>query len=153
LRIASVETLLARLPLQCEPWGDSFHRVTHIEILVCDVTTDTGLVGTGFSHTSGVGGLTLKSLVDRDLAPLVIGREVAPRPLWHDGWHHVRDLGAGGFTTTALAAIDIALWDLVAKEARKPLTHVLGGKCRERVLTYASGINLNKSVDELTSSA
>lgn len=79
----------------------------------------------------------------------MIGQEVAPRALWHSCWHHVRDLGTGGFTTTALAAIDIALWDLVAKEAGKPLTHVLGGQCRDRVPAYASGINLNKSVQEL----
>lgn len=149
MKIVSVESQLASLPLQCEPWGDSFHRVTHIEIIVTDVKTDTGLTGTGFSHTSGVGGLTLKSLIDRDLGPFVIGREVAPRPLWHECWNHVRDLGAGGFTTTALAAIDIALWDLLAKEVKKPLTHVLGGKYRDRILTYASGINLNKSIPEL----
>ena len=149
MKITAVNSQLARLPLQYGEWGDTFHRVTHIEIIVTDVTTDTGLTGTGFSHTSGVGGLTLKSLIDRDLGPFVIGREVAPRPLWHECWNHVRDLGAGGFTTTAMAAIDIALWDLLAKEVGKPLTHILGGKCREKVLTYASGINLNKSADEL----
>ncbi len=109
MRITAVESQLARLPLQYGEWGDTFHRVTHIEIIVTDVTTDTGLTGTGFSHTSGVGGLTLKSLIDKDLGPHVIGKEVAPRPLWHDCWNHVRDLGAGGFTTTAMAAIDIAL--------------------------------------------
>lgn len=149
MKITAVNSQLARLPLQYGEWGDTFHRVTHIEIIVTDVTTDTGLTGTGFSHTSGVGGLTLKSLIDRDLGPFVIGREVAPRPLWHECWNHVRDLGAGGFTTTAMAAVDIALWDLVAKDVGKPLTHILGGKCREKVLTYASGINLNKSVGEL----
>ena len=79
MKIVSVESQLASLPLQCEPWGDSFHRVTHIEIIVTDVRTDTGLTGTGFSHTSGVGGLTLKSLIDHDLGPFVIGREVAPQ--------------------------------------------------------------------------
>ena len=104
--------------------GDTFHRVTHTEIIVTDVTTDTGLTGTGFSHTSGVGGLTLKSLIDRDL-------------------------GASGFTTTALAAINIALWDLLAKEVGRPLTQILDGKCRDEMLTYASGINPNKSVEEL----
>jgi L-alanine-DL-glutamate epimerase-like enolase superfamily enzyme len=149
LRIESVETILASLPLPGPAWGDTIHHVTHIEILVADVRTDTGLTGTGFSYTSGVGGTTLRALLDKDLAPLVIGQEVSPRGLWRRCWHHVHDMGGGGVSTTALAAIDIALWDLVAKEVNKPLVAVLGGACRERVLAYASGINLNKPLDAL----
>jgi L-alanine-DL-glutamate epimerase-like enolase superfamily enzyme len=61
-------------------------------------------------------------------------------------------MGCGGVTTTALAALDIALWDLVAKEVRKPLVAVLG-PCRERILAYASGINLNKPLDDLLEQA
>jgi L-alanine-DL-glutamate epimerase-like enolase superfamily enzyme len=57
-------------------------------------------------------------------------------------------MGGGGVTTTALAALDIALWDLTAKEVGKSLVALLG-PVRERVLAYASGINLNKSEPEL----
>jgi L-alanine-DL-glutamate epimerase-like enolase superfamily enzyme len=148
MRIESVETILASLPLPGEPWGDTIHHVTHIEIIVAEVRTDDGLLGTGFSYTSGVGGTTIKALLDKDLAPFVIGKEVSPRGLWHQCWHHVHDMGGGGVSTTALAAIDIALWDLVAKEVAKPLVAVLG-PCRERIRAYASGINLNKSIEEL----
>ena len=123
--------------------------MTHIEVLLADVRTDTGLTGTGFSYTSGVGGTSLKALLDNDLTPLVVGEEVSPRGLWHRCWHHVHDMGGGGVSTTALAALDIALWDLVAKEVGKPLVAVLGGPCRERILAYASGINLNRPLDEL----
>ena len=149
MKIAAVDTQLASLPLLGGAWGDTIHHVTHIEVIVTDVTTDTGLVGTGFSHTSGVGGLTLKATLQHDIAPFVIGMEVAPRPIWHRTWKHIHDLGGGGVTTTALAALDIALWDLLAKEQGKPLTAILGGQCHERVPAYASGINLNKSSSEL----
>jgi L-alanine-DL-glutamate epimerase-like enolase superfamily enzyme len=148
LRIEAVETILASLPLPGPAWGDTIHHVTHIELLVAEVRTDAGLVGTGFSYTSGVGGTSLKALLDKDLAPIVVGEEVSPRGLWHRCWHHVHDMGGGGVSTTALAALDIALWDLIAKEANKPLVTVLG-RCRERVLAYASGINLNKPLDAL----
>ena len=74
--------------------------------------------------------------------------EAAPRPVWHAAWHHLRDLGGGGFTTIALAAIDIALWDLVAQEAGKPLVDYLGASA-PTIRAYASGINLNKPLDEL----
>jgi L-alanine-DL-glutamate epimerase-like enolase superfamily enzyme len=149
MKIRSVETTLARLPLPRGPWGDTIHHVTHIEIVVMDVTADNGLVGTGFTHTSGVGGSTLREMLVRDVGPFVLGAKVAPRPLWHRCWNHLRDLGGGGATTTALAALDIALWDLVAKEARRPLTAALGGRQHDRMPAYASGINLNKSLDEL----
>src|SRR5208337_4765889 len=59
-----------------------------------------------------------------------------------------RDLGGGGFTTMALAGVDIALWDIVAKDAGKSLVEYLG-QSRERIQAYASGINLNKPLDEL----
>ena len=144
MRIESIETTLASLPLPGGAWGDTIHHVTHIEIVVADVRTDTGLVGTGFSYTSGVGGTTIRALLDKDLAPFVVGQEVSPRGLWQKCWMHVHDMGGGGVSTTALAAIDIALWDLVAKEVNRPLVAVLG-PCRDRVLAYASGINLNKS--------
>jgi L-alanine-DL-glutamate epimerase-like enolase superfamily enzyme len=147
MRIEAVETLLTRLPLR-SPWRDAIQDVTHIEILVADVTTDTGLTGTGFSYTGGVGGLTLKAMLDHDIAPFVTGQPAAPRGLWHRCWHHLHNMGGGGVTTTALAALDIALWDLAAKEVGKSLVALLG-PVRERILAYASGINLNKTEAEL----
>lgn len=148
MRIESVTTRLARLPIQGPHWGDTFHHVTHIEYCITEVRTDTGLSGIGFTHTSGVGGSTIKHLLDVDLGPHLIGTEAAPRPVWHKGWRHLRDLGGGGFTTMALAAVDIALWDIAAKDAGKPLVDYLG-MVRPRIWAYASGINLNRPLDEL----
>jgi L-alanine-DL-glutamate epimerase-like enolase superfamily enzyme len=149
VKIASVETQLVSLPLLRGPWTDSIHHTTSIEIIVTDVTTDTGLVGTGFTHTTVAGANAVRALIAHGLTPFVIGAEVAPRALWHRCWKHAHDLGGGGVTTIALAALDIACWDLVAKEAKRPLTAVLGGLCHERVLAYASGMNLGKSLPEL----
>jgi L-alanine-DL-glutamate epimerase-like enolase superfamily enzyme len=148
MKIASVKTRLARLPIQGGHWGDTFHHVTHIEYCITEVITDTGLRGIGFTHTSGVGGTTLQHVIDVELGPHVIGSEAAPRPVWHKGWKHLRDLGSGGFTTMALAAVDIALWDIVAKDAGRSLVDYIG-KSRDRIWAYASGINLNKNLDEL----
>jgi L-alanine-DL-glutamate epimerase-like enolase superfamily enzyme len=148
MRIKEVRTDLASYPLPHGPWGDTIHHVTHIEMIVTEVVTDSGLTGVGFSHTSGVGGTTIRALVEKDLAPFVVGEEVAPRAVWHKCWKHVHDMGGGGVSTMALAAIDIALWDLLAKEAKRPLVKYLG-QCHPRVLAYASGINLNKSASEL----
>lgn len=147
MRIDSIELQLSKVPLPFGDWGDQIHHVTDIEILLADVKTDTGLVGTGFSHTSGVGGRTMKAMLE-ELAPTLIGREVNPRSVWHDSWQYLRDSGVGGITTLALAAIDIALWDLVGKSNKVSLPRLLG-QLRDRTPLYGSGINLNLSADEV----
>ena len=49
--------------------------------------------------------------------------------------------GEGGPIAAAIAGIDIALWDLVARKANLPLYRALGGVPRERLPVYATGIN------------
>jgi len=148
MKIASIETMTTRLPILTGEWRDTIHHVTHIELIVVDVTTDTGITGTGVSHTSGDGAKTIASMVRDGLAGFLIGKDASPRRNWHDAWHYLHDLGGAGLTTTALGAVDIALWDAVAKDVGKPLVDVLG-RMRDRIPVYASGINLGKSEDEL----
>jgi L-alanine-DL-glutamate epimerase-like enolase superfamily enzyme len=147
MKIESIELHLSRIPLPQGPWGDQIHKVTHIEILLADITTDTGLTGTGFSHTSGVGGITMKAMLE-ELIPELIGKEVNPRALWHSSWQYLRDNGVGGTTTLALAAIDTAVWDLIGKQYKLPLPKLLG-QMRDSVPLYGSGINLNLSAEEV----
>ncbi|QGH71015.1 mandelate racemase/muconate lactonizing enzyme family protein [Pseudactinotalea sp. HY158] len=135
------------MPLPKGPWGDQIHHVTDIEILLVDITTDSGLVGTGFSHTSGVGGRTMRAMLD-ELTPTLIGKDVNPRKVWHEAWQYLRDNGPGGVTTLTLAAVDLALWDLLGKHHDLSLPALLG-QVHDRIPLYGSGINLNLSVDEL----
>lgn len=147
MRIESIDFQLSRLPLPKGPWGDQIHVVTDIEILTARLVTDTGVVGEGISHTSGVGGHAMMAMLS-ELKPLLIGREVAATPLWHACWKYLRDNGPGGTTTLAIAAVDIAVWDALAKERNAPL-HQMLGKVRDRVPLYGSGINLNLSAEEV----
>lgn len=147
MKISDIDFMLSRIPLPKGEWGDQIHRVTKIEILTARITTDTGLVGTGFSHTSGVGGRTMMALLE-ELRPELEGREVNPRAVWHHSWRYLRDNGPGGTTTLAIAAVDIALWDLIGKQHQQPLVDVLG-RVRDRIPVYGSGINLNLSADEV----
>jgi len=149
VKIKSIETQLASLPILKGAWGDAIYRTTHIELMVVDVTTDNGFTGTGYTYTSGVGTTALKAILDRDVIPHLIGAEVAPRAIFHQCNTRLYWIHRGGASTMALSALDIALWDLVAKEARLPLTKVLGGQLHDRLPAYASGINLYMSLDEL----
>ena len=85
MKIDSIDLQLSRIPLPKGPLGDQIHKVTDIEIILADITTDTGLVGTGFSHTSGVGGRMMIAALE-ELVPTLIGREVNPQGVWHDAW-------------------------------------------------------------------
>jgi L-alanine-DL-glutamate epimerase-like enolase superfamily enzyme len=147
VRIESVSSRLYRLPPTVR-WEDSTHHVSALEYVVTDVETDTGLVGTGISYTTGVGGTAIVALVDdycaRMLAgedPLAIGRH------WETLGKQLRRSGTG-LAQLALAAVDTALWDLAGKEAGVPLHRLLGG-CRDAVPAYGSGIDLFLDEDAL----
>jgi L-alanine-DL-glutamate epimerase-like enolase superfamily enzyme len=148
MRIASIETIVTRLPLLQGDWRDTIHHVTHIELVLVEITSDSGIVGTGVSHTSGDGGKTIESLINHSLTPFLMGKEISPRKLWHESWNFLHDLGGAGFTTTALGAVDVALWDMVAKEQKRPLVDLLG-RVHEKMPVYASGINLGLTEAEL----
>ena len=64
MRISDIEFQLSRIPLPGGTWGDQIHTVTHIEIVTADITADDGSTGTGFTHTSGVGGRTILAMLE-----------------------------------------------------------------------------------------
>ena len=147
MRIQDIQFQLSRIPLPGGTWGDQIHTVTHIEIITADVTADNGARGTGFTHTSGVGGRTILAMLE-ELRPTLMGKPAHPRSIWHDAWGFLRDNGPGGVTTLALAAVDTALWDLLGKARDLPLADLLG-RVRDCVPLYGSGINLHLSPEEV----
>ncbi|MDF7664268.1 mandelate racemase/muconate lactonizing enzyme family protein [Bifidobacterium sp. ESL0763] len=145
--IKSIKLTSARVPLPQGPWGDQIHHVENIEVVVADVTGSNGVVGTGFSHTSGWCGATIKQLVE-EMIPDVIGLPVSPRGLWQRSYKYIHDVGGAGVTTHALSALDIAYWDLLSKSLGISLWDMLG-KVRQKAPVYGSGINLNLSIEEV----
>ena len=130
MKIERIETTYYRLPL--EPMGDAGHGYIDSEELITLRLHAGGLTGHGYAYTIGRGGRALKALVDRDLAHLLVGRDVSDiENLWYVMWQRLLYVGRGGLASFAIAAVDIALGALRGLREQKPLYALLGAEARD----------------------
>ena len=132
-------------------------KIVSAKVIVCSpgrnfvtlkLETDAGVYGLGDATLNGREKAVVAYLEEHCL-PALIGRDA--RNI-EDIWHYFYR-GAywrrGPVTMTAIAAIDMALWDIKGKALGTPLYNLLGGKSRERVMVYAhaTGKGLGDAVD------
>ena len=109
------------------------------------IETEDGLVGVGDATLNGRE-LAVASYLRDHVCPLLVGRDA--RRI-EDTWQYLYK-GAywrrGPVTMTAIAAVDIALWDIKGKLAGLPVYELLGGAARDGVMVYchASGSTLDE---------
>ncbi len=105
------------------------------------VTTNDGTVGWGETYGI-VAPQAVVAIINDVLAPQLFGREPDDvAALWEELYALMRVRGHwSGYFTDALAGVDIALWDLKGKLAGRPVYELLGGKRRDRITAYASGL-------------
>lgn len=99
------------------------------------VATDEGVTGLGVTR----GGSVAKTIVEQHLRELLVGAD--PREvelLWEQMFRATLPYGRKGVPVMALSAVDLALWDLLAKWMGQPLYRVLGGAVRESLPVYAT---------------
>jgi galactonate dehydratase len=82
------------------------------------------------------------AIVNDLLSGFVLGCNPVEREALHDQWYDLMRVRGytGGFYLDALAAIDIALWDIAGKLAGQSIASLLGGRCRETIPAYVSGL-------------
>jgi len=149
MRIVEVKTSAHRLPPSV-PWEDATNKVQGLEFVVVELVTDGGLVGTGFTYTVDIGGSAIAALAEDYLAALVIGMDPLDyERIWQKLQRQSRRLGLG-VNSLAIAAIDVAVWDLIGKIHGQPLWRLFGG-ARPEIPAYISEINLaaGDTVDDL----
>jgi mannonate dehydratase len=114
------------------------------------LTTDDGLVGLGDATLNGRE-LAVVAYLQEHVVPLLLG---ADAHRIEDTWQFLYRSAywrRGPVTMAAIAAVDVALWDLKAKAAGMPLYQLLGGASRDRLLAYghASGRDLPELFDSI----
>ena len=123
MKIVKVESFLANAGLR--------------NYLFVRLRTDTGLTGVGEASLEWQE-RAVQVLLHEWVEPRLLGRH--PFDIEAIVGEMVRDQYQGGPTVlTAISGAEIALWDLVGKACGQPLYRLLGGRCHERLPTYANG--------------
>lgn len=147
--IARVEARLFRLPVE-PPRGDAIQRFETLELPLVQITDGAGRVGVGFGYTIGAGGTAILELLRHELIDWLRGQDARRISFIHEHLNlSIHALTPGCISSAALAAIDIALWDLAGKRTQTPL-HILLGGAQEKVLAYNTHVGwLNRPLDEM----
>lgn len=148
MRIAKVEAIPVSYP---EP--NDFNAIRHL--CLAKITTDDGAVGWGESITQFLeANWATKAVID-GMAELVVGKDPLNNDvLWRalkerSWWYGYR----GGIASYAIAAIDMALWDLKGKALGVSVLELLGGPVHERLPAIASSHAHHASIPEMAEEA
>jgi mannonate dehydratase len=133
-------------------------KITNARVSICSpgrnfvtllVETDEGIVGLGDATLNGRE-LAVASYLSDHILPCIIGRDPFQT---EDIWQYLYR-GAywrrGPVTMAAIAAVDVALWDIKGKALGTPVYNLLGGKSRQGVLVYthANGKEVAQALDQ-----
>jgi L-alanine-DL-glutamate epimerase-like enolase superfamily enzyme len=130
MRITGLRAIPVAVPFhEDELWAFGGRRGL-VSILI-DMTTDDGLSGLGEASAYPSADIVLAVL--RSVEPLVIGEDpfaierIMKRIQIVGTWHHVKA------TSPAIAAVEMACWDIVGKVCNQPLVNLFGGRVRNQV--------------------
>jgi galactonate dehydratase len=123
MKITAIETFIAG-----NPWKNW---------LFARVSTDEGLHGIG-EGTLNYFGRTVEAAI-HELKPLVLGMD--PFQVEMISQKLIRDVYSEGaqIHMCAVAAIEIACWDIIGKACNQPIYNLWGGRCHEKLRAYANG--------------
>lgn len=145
IRITEVEPVVLRAEIP-EPVQTSFGTMEHRWSVLVRIGTDAGIEGWGESWCNFPSWAPFERVhTVRGLAPLVLGRDPRDVVFLHDRLRHATRVlelqwGAPGPVSQAIAAIDIALWDVLGKITGQSITRLLGGREGMAIPVYGSGL-------------
>src|SRR5215470_4699617 len=136
MKITGIDSAVLRIPC---PKLMSLEFADH-RMVAAFISTDEGVEGFGYTLAFGGGGAeAMQVYLETRLKPLLLGED--PRmveKLWEKMFRADRGIRRVGLAAYAVAALDIALWDLAGKAAGQPCFR-LWGAANDRVEAYGSG--------------
>ena len=134
MKIVRVHATPLNLPVQAGLPGRT--KSTSLSLCLVDVETDTGLVGTGMTAITEEE--VVASIVNEIAAPALIGLDpMRHEALWDRLYWLLTPRGQSGYASHAMAALDLALWDIKGQALGQPCWRLLGG-ARPEVPVYAT---------------
>jgi L-alanine-DL-glutamate epimerase-like enolase superfamily enzyme len=122
LKITDVKATLHRVPVEVPLLQEKL--VTAIVFLT--VETDVGVAGHGL--TCGSQRFGIREFVNRELAPFLRGKNpLETERVWNQLYKQFNPRAQTGMWSSAVSAIDIALWDIKGKHYKEPVWRLLGG--------------------------
>jgi L-alanine-DL-glutamate epimerase-like enolase superfamily enzyme len=139
MKITGVETDLLKPP----PGPPVYDALQTLNVdkgsVVLRIRTDAGITGWASSSfgNRGEGARVVQSLLEYEVKPVILGKDPAyPRRIRAELWKAMNYHGVTGVAQFALAATDIALWDILGKNAGLPVYKMLGAY-RDRMPVYS----------------
>ncbi|MBW2409622.1 MAG: uroporphyrinogen decarboxylase, partial [Deltaproteobacteria bacterium] len=127
-KIEKIDSAYYRVKLP-EVLTDSTHgEMAYFELVTVRLTDSDGARGVGYTYAVNHGGASIHAMIERDLSGHLTGEDPSRiEALWEKMWWAVHYPGRGGIASFAIAAVDIALWDLMGQNSGIPLWRLLGG--------------------------
>jgi L-rhamnonate dehydratase len=134
MKIARVTATPLNVPLTIDVLG--LNRTSSLSACLVEIETDDGLIGHGFTAITEED--VIARIIDGVAGPAIIGDDpMAHEAIWDKLYWTLMPRGQTGYAAHAVAALDIALWDLKGKALGQPIWRLLGG-ARNRVPVYAT---------------
>lgn len=143
MKVTNVQAFPIEFPLD-EPALDATGIWTTWNTVIVKITAEDGTFGYGEIGPIHGGGIPIfKAMVDHKLKAMIMGESVFDRARLFEKMlgkgTSSYALGQKGAIVTAIAGIDIALYDLVGKILKTPVYNLLGGRVFDKIPAYASG--------------
>jgi L-alanine-DL-glutamate epimerase-like enolase superfamily enzyme len=140
MRIAEIIAHPLAIPVAPGEHKTAWGEYSSIGIVVVEIRTDDGLVGWG-EALSRKNPRASALLIDEVYSPVLIGQDPTPIGRHWQAMYRQMSGRAGGAGLEAVAALDIALWDILGKSLGQPVHRLLGGMGRRTVASYASAVS------------
>jgi len=134
MKISKVEAIAVNVPIEVDVVSPP--RPTNLAACLVRIDTDDGITGWGFTAITEEE--VIAAAINHVAGPALIGADpLATEKTWDQLYWLMAPRGQTGYALHAIAAIDIALWDIKGKALGQPVWRLLGG-ARNRVPVYAT---------------